>query len=137
MTAPQPERRAWDIEASANDASCVTLLSHAIQSIVVEGTSKPGEADVTLYAYPPEYGIKQLVPPPAPEQLYWPTTWGPNAEGEIDGALLTPAVVPDVRAEDGSLHAVSVAASRFTLSPGDLKSSVAVGILPFKEGGSN
>lgn len=122
-----PEQLAWDIEASGGDPSCLTVLSQVVQSIVVAGTSRPGEADVTLYAYPPEYGTKQLIPPPAPEQLYWPTTWGPNAEGEIDGALLPPAVVPGVG---------TVAGSRFTLSPGDIKSSVAVGVLPFKEGGN-
>ncbi|WP_278912423.1 hypothetical protein [Deinococcus wulumuqiensis] len=136
MSAQEEVPAAWEIVSTGGDTSCVTILSHAIQSIIVEGTSKPGEADVTLYAYPPEYGIKQLIPPPAPEQLFWPTAWGPNADGEVDGALLTPAMVPDVRAENGALHAVPVAASKFMLSPGDIKSSVAVGILPFKEGGS-
>lgn len=125
MTAPQTPP-VWRVEGTG-DPYCVTLLSHVVQSLVIKGTSKPGTADVTLYAYPPEYGTKQLIPPPAPEQLYWPTTWGPNAEGEISGALLPPALV------DG----VPVAGSRFTLSPGDLSSTVAVGILPFKEGGSD
>ena len=91
-------------------------------------------ATVTRYNYPPQFGIKVLIPPPAPAALFLPTTAGPNYEGEIDGALLTPAVVLGVVDEDGTVRDVSVASVRFTLTASEIRSSVSVGILPYKEG---
>lgn len=87
-------------------------------------------ATVTLWAYPPQFGIKKLTPPPRPPALDYPTTAGPNAQAAIDGLLATPAQVPD-----GGTGNTSVANVEFTLSPGDISTSATIGILPFKDGG--
>ncbi|RJF74911.1 hypothetical protein D3875_02645 [Deinococcus cavernae] len=87
-------------------------------------------ATVTLWAYPPQFGVKTLVPPPRPAALDYPTTAGPNAQASIDGLLITPAMVPD-----GGTGNPSVANVEFVLSPGDISTNVSIGILPFKDGG--
>lgn len=84
-------------------------------------------ATVDLWAYPPEFGQKILIPPPPPEQLNWPTTYGPNYEGRIDGALLTPAQVMT------NAGLKPVAGVRIRITPTEIESQVRVGIIPFKE----
>jgi len=91
-------------------------------------------ATVTRWNYPPQFGIKILIPPPAPAALFLPTTAGPNYEAEIDGALITPAVVLGVVDEDGTVRDVAVASVRFTLTASEMRTSASVGILPYKEG---
>lgn len=91
-------------------------------------------ATVTRWSYPGQFGVKLLVPPPAPAALFLPTTAGPNAEGSIDGALLTPAVVPDAYDEAVGVRRLSVASVRFTLNASDISSSCAIGILPYRDG---
>lgn len=87
-------------------------------------------ATVTLWAYPADFGLKTLIPPPRPAALDYPTTAGPNAQATLDGALLTPAQVPD--AEGGLLDVANV---EFTLSAGAIETQATIGILPFQEGG--
>lgn len=91
-------------------------------------------ATVIRYNYPPQFGTKILVPPLAPAALFIPTTAGPNYEGRLSGALLTPAIVQGVVDEDGSVRDIAVASVKFTLSASDISTQVSVGVLPYKEG---
>lgn len=137
-----PPKPTWSIRP-LNNGMCLGVNSRAIYSATatsqtgvyqhVKPVTKPGDpgnADITLYGLPPEYMVKQLVPPPPLEQLYWPTTWGPNATGSVNGILLTPAMVTSVA---GPGDRIAVAGVKFSLNTGDLSSEVAIGILPFKE----
>ncbi|GAA5513657.1 hypothetical protein Dcar01_02401 [Deinococcus carri] len=92
-------------------------------------------ARVTRWSYPPSFGVKELVPPPAPAALYYPTVAGPNYEGRVSGLLLTPAVVTGVQHEDGRVEDLEGAGVRFTLGTGDISTSAAIGIHPFKDSG--
>lgn len=97
---------------------------------------EPGEfqpSTVSRWWYPPQFGSKQLTPPPAPDALFLPTVYGPNYEGQLDGALLTPAIVRGVVDDDGTVRDVPVASVSFTLTAGDILSNVKIGILPYKE----
>ena len=93
-------------------------------------------ARVTRWAYPPLFGVKRLVPPPPPPQLYYPTTWGPVVEGEIDGLFITPGILTGYRLEDGSLTTIEASGTKFRLSSPENGSTVRFGIMPFKEGGA-
>lgn len=84
-------------------------------------------AKVELWAYPHQYGVKRLRPPPPPPELSYPTTAGPNYEAQIDGALLTPAIVVDT-----PRGPVAVGNVRITVRPGSISSAPVIGIMPFQ-----
>lgn len=91
-------------------------------------------ATVTRWTYPPLFGVKLLTPPPAPPQLFYPTTAGPNYTGSLGGMLLTPAMVYDIPDDAGGYVAdMEAAGVRFKLSPDEISCEVSVGILPFKD----
>jgi hypothetical protein len=92
----------------------------------------PSLATVTRWTYPSQFGVRVLIAPPAPAALFITTTAGPNFEGSIDGALLTPALVPDATDEDGTAATLAIASVTFNLTAGDISSAVKIGVLPYR-----
>lgn len=83
---------------------------------------------VTLWAYPAQYTVKRIIPPQRPPELDYPTTAGPNYEGNLGGALLPPAIVRGTPRGD-----VAVGNVRLQVGPDEIASSAVVGVMPFKE----
>lgn len=99
------------------------------------GRRKFAQVKVRMWAYAAQFGLKKVVSPTRPASLDYPTTYGHNANGKIDGALLLPAMLVDVNSSSYGMGLGSsvCASARFTLTAEAIETDVTIGIQPFKE----